>query len=69
MARRDINTDLTHMKIDRVKHPTTSNTKDGLITGWKANKKYVKWVILWGILFWVPLIAGTMNKNFHYYHL
>ncbi len=29
----------------------------------KSNKKYVKWVILWGILFWVPFIAGANEQE------
>ena len=29
----------------------------------ETHKKYVKWVILWGILFWIPLIAGTSEQE------
>ena len=29
----------------------------------ETHKKYVKWVILWGILFWAPLIAGTSEQE------
>ena len=29
----------------------------------ESHKKYVKWVILWGILFWGPFIAGASEQE------